>query len=105
MITANILQDSTRITDLVARWGGEEFVLLLPETNHEGAMEIAERIRKTVADYPLVFNQQPVDFTISIGVATTLDGMPSFNELLNISDMALYQSKEQGRNQVSSIII
>lgn len=105
VIIANILQDSTRVTDLVARWGGEEFVLLLPETGHDLAMEIAERIRKNIAEKTLIFEQQKVSFTVSIGVATTLEGEPSFNELLIIADMALYQSKEQGRNRVSSIII
>ncbi|WP_281560059.1 diguanylate cyclase [Thalassomonas sp. RHCl1] len=102
---ANILQDSTRITDLVARWGGEEFVLMLPETGHDLAMEIAERIREKVAATELAFQDNKVNFTISIGVATTENGEPSFTELLSISDMALYQSKEQGRNRVSSIII
>lgn len=102
---ANILQDSIRITDLVARWGGEEFVLMLPETGHDPAMEIAERIREKVAATKLAYQDKNITFTISIGVATTENGEPSFTELLSISDMALYQSKEQGRNQVSSIII
>jgi len=105
LTTANILQDSTRVTDLVARWGGEEFVLLLPETGHDLAMEIAERIREKIARTELQVQDKVVRFTLSIGVATTEDGEPSFTELLSISDMALYQSKEQGRNRVSSIII
>jgi len=97
---ANSLKEQVRDSDLLARFGGEEFVIVLPHTSQKDAMIVAEKLRKTIAS--LVINSMgDRKITISIGVAT----MPELNanhsdELLGAADRALYLAKEQGRNRV-----
>lgn len=94
---SNIIAKNIRKTDTLARWGGEEFICLLPETNLENAFIAAEKLRKTVETSSL-HPQQTV--TISIGVAS-LDMQDSNSEaLFNRADQAMYKAKENGRNQV-----
>ncbi|GEM_PF-619280 len=90
---AEILSKECRAYDVVTRFGGEEFAILLPDTDRETAMEVAERIRLTAAqaDWP---NQA---LTISLGVCSWLNGMQA-DELLRFADKALYQAKNRGRN-------
>ncbi len=85
---ASILRQSVRAGDQVARWGGEEFLVLLPQSTCDGALEVAERIRQTVRDHP--FPHRHV--TVSVGVAVFTDGM-SDDALLNAADAALYRAK------------
>ncbi len=97
---AEILQSSTRRDDLVGRYGGEEFCLVLPGMTETVAMKAAERMRlriKTEAEKR--FNNGP-RVTASLGVATILDGPESPEALNNMADEALYLAKESGRNQV-----
>ncbi|OHE58324.1 MAG: hypothetical protein A2Z47_02320 [Thermodesulfovibrio sp. RBG_19FT_COMBO_42_12] len=103
-----ILLTNVREIDMAFRYGGEEFAVLLPETKHEDAIIVAERIRKTVAQtvfYPFTLNGQPdvVSKTVSIGVTEFRheDNMKSF---LKRVDSALYQAKESGRNMVVHLI-
>ncbi|HWC31566.1 MAG TPA: diguanylate cyclase, partial [Actinomycetota bacterium] len=87
--------------DQFARYGGEEFVILLPETPCDGALVVAEKIRKAVAARP--FTSQtgpPVRVTVSIGVAAYPDDGESADDLLRTADAALYRAKERGRNRV-----
>ena len=93
-----------RPTDLLGRMGGEEFAILLPQTNLERAALIAERIRALVEASPALHHGEAVPVTVSVGVAQwhghdgeTVDG------LLNRSDQALYQAKELGRNRVAGL--
>ena len=95
-----ILQANARLSDTTARYGGEEFAVLLPETDAEGAMEVAERLRLAIADYP--WNQQPI--TVSIGIACLLPGMESAADLMEHVDQALYAAKGAGRNRVERFI-
>ena len=97
---ANICQESKRATDIVARLGGEEFALLLPETDLAGAVVLAERIRKRVAANAVKLDIGSVALTISIGVAEKNIDTEHFNALLKLSDQRLYSAKRAGRNRV-----
>ncbi len=98
---ARILLDHARDTDIVARWGGEEFVVLAPETSEQQATELAERLRAEVSAYPFLGREtQPNGLiTISVGVAT-LQSDGSHVSLVERADAAVYQAKAAGRNTV-----
>lgn len=93
--------NTLRNVDIFGRWGGEEFVALLPETDVEGAVIIAERLRKVVGDNMLVFNDQKIAFTVSIGVAQYKDGEVNIDAPLSRADQAVYDAKKAGRNRIS----
>lgn len=94
---AVVLQGRLRTTDSVARMGGEEFVVLLPDTDAEGALLVAQElvVRAASTDVPVAGT-----FTISVGCVTTKQPPESKEELLKASDRALYAAKQQGRNRV-----
>lgn len=92
---ARHLQKNLRHEDFLARWGGEEFAILMPDTSTEEAFKLAERLRKSVADTSIC--NQPVTF--SGGVASWTPGL-SAETLLGKADRALYQAKENGRNRI-----
>jgi diguanylate cyclase (GGDEF)-like protein len=100
---AYILRGYQRATTTVARYGGEEFVLLLPETGKEGAMRVADNIRKRVNDhrFPGEEKQPEVTVTVSIGVATFPEDGTDRKALIHSADQALYKAKQKGRNAVS----
>jgi two-component system cell cycle response regulator len=90
-----------RSVDLVARVGGEEFVVVMPETNLAGAAVVADRMRLAVADEPFVLGSgEKLPVTISIGVAITAESGESLDALLKRADDALYAAKNGGRNRV-----
>ena len=95
---ADVLKRNARSIDLPARMGGEEFNVLLPGIDSKGAMAAAERIRKAI-------ELQELDIighiTASIGVATFLEHSDNIEEILELTDQAMYQSKRNGRNQVT----
>ena len=97
------VRDKTRRSDLLVRRGGEEFVLVLPATDHERALALAERIRRSVAE-PAFDDDAgpPIRQTVSIGVATW-DGHETAEDLLHRADMALYAAKSAGRDRVWSL--
>ena len=99
-IVAAICNDSRRATDIAARVGGEEFALLLPETDVHGALILAERIRLRVAANPIICDGKPVPLTVSIGTAERSADLDDFNALLKRSDQMLYAAKSAGRNCV-----
>jgi len=93
--------------DQVYRLGGEEFAILLPETPHEGALAVAERVRAAVEKHPAPTQAGEIPFTISAGVATypyqaQETTIQSLNDLINLADQALYRAKQSGRNRVAS---
>ena len=99
---AKVFRSHLRHYDVPARFGGEEFCILLPETPVEEALEIAERIRKAVSETPFEVetSSQPIRATVSIGVAAfPRDGVDA-NELIHQADLAVYRAKLQGRNRV-----
>jgi len=97
------LRGIIRETDLLFRWGGEEFVVLLPHTVPGEAPALAERIRKAVAERPFVANEAHPDVavTVSVGVAGTSSWPVDPDALIASADAACYEAKARGRNQVS----
>lgn len=90
-----------RPADVFARFGGEEFCVLLPETDQKGAITIAERIRLAIGQAPVEYEGELIPITISAGVASTVpDPETPPDRLLNLADKALYDAKESGRNRV-----
>ena len=100
---SHILQASARNGDLIARWGGEEFLVLLPETDLAAAMVMAERLRFFIAETPLFWQGDKISFTASFGVSQ-YQQQSNLNELISEADHYLYQSKDDGRNTVRSRI-
>jgi diguanylate cyclase (GGDEF)-like protein len=98
---AGCLQAAVRVEDIVCRYGGEEFVILLPEITRERAMEAAERLRQRVATMRLEYRGESLrQISISVGLATYPDLASDAVDLLRMADRALYQAKRAGRNQV-----
>lgn len=93
---AELLSESVREADLVGRCGGEEFGLLLPDTDIHGAMQFAERIRISVQT--LLVKPYEISCTISLGVATADAGVTKYRQLIERADKALYLAKRSGRN-------
>ena len=101
---AQLLGQQARGQDVAGRLGGEEFALLLPDTDGPGAVVIAERLRGAVqvSDAVRTGDGEVVRYTVSVGVATLEAGDASFESLLQRVDRALYQAKERGRNRVET---
>lgn len=98
---SRLLTQSCRAGDVLSRWGGEEFVMLLPETDLEQACALAERIRQVIAAERLAIKRHHIAFTASLGVAE-YDQQASLEALMHEADMRLYAAKANGRNQVCS---
>jgi len=96
------LQKSNRNTDLTYRYGGEEFVILLNQTDEEGALIIAERVREAIESMEVTYDTQKIKTSISIGV-TTFCETDSSDSLFNRADKALYEIKKKGGNQVIAL--
>jgi diguanylate cyclase (GGDEF)-like protein len=98
------LRASVRETDLLFRWGGEEFVVLLPHTEPDAATVLAERVRAAVEARPFLEDEafRPVRVTVSVGTAGAADYPIDPDELLARADAACYRAKEAGRNRVEA---
>ncbi|GAB4348378.1 MAG: GGDEF domain-containing protein [Gammaproteobacteria bacterium] len=89
-----------RDSDQFFRYGGEEFVALLPNTDQKGALQLAERIRKAMASHPVTYGEQSTKVTVSIGIASLGENDTDSPEtLFERADKALYQAKSEGRNR------
>jgi diguanylate cyclase (GGDEF)-like protein len=99
---SELVNETMRSRDVFARLGGEEFVAIMPSTDHDQAKAIAVRVIEKIAQYD--FSQLGVntDITLSIGVANLKDTNAEFDDLLHAADLAMYQAKSQGRNQMVS---
>jgi two-component system cell cycle response regulator len=90
---------SIRLEDMIGRWGGEEFLVDLPDTVAEGAAELAERLRRVVADEPCsLADGDTIRVTISVGCAASLTD--DAGRLVRSADAAMYQAKQSGRDRV-----
>lgn len=97
---ARVIRRDCRDVDIPVRYGGEEFLLVLPEVNQEGAVVVAERLRKALQREAIAHDDVQLSVTASIGVAAYPEDVESHHQLLELADKALYMSKRLGRNQV-----
>ena len=100
-VIARLIERGVRQTDIVARYGGEEFAAILTNTGTNGAFDIAERVRRNVADtrFPNESAQPNKYLTVSVGVATISSSLSTLTDLIREADHALYQAKKTGRNR------
>ena len=100
---SKLLLECIREVDTLARYGGDEFTILLPDTPHEAAVAVAERIRRSVEDYLFEGGDAaPLRLTISAGVASSPQHGRTHEELLDAADKAMYRAKSLGRNRCCS---
>jgi len=92
--------DNLRRIDILGRLGGDEFTILLPETDMFTASQVAERVRNTVADRPVVTEENPISVSVSLGVARATSATPDLEVLISRADAAMYIAKREGRNRV-----
>jgi c-di-AMP phosphodiesterase-like protein len=93
------MSSTVREYDLVGRYGGEEFLIVLPNCNAEAAREVAERVRQRIGDSPILTVAAQVEVTVSIGVSQWRSGQ-EIHDLLHGADVAMYRAKQRGRNRV-----
>lgn len=96
---ANCIKESLRGSDVLYRYGGEEFVILLNDTDIDGAKILAERIRKSIENNTIAYGLNIIKLTASLGIST-LRGNDTSEMLINRADEAMYKAKENGRNQI-----
>lgn len=100
---AALLNSTIREGDVLARWGGEEFAIMLPLTSLDDAVSMAERIRETIAGKQITYGISKIRTTISAGIAQIDSKTKSIDELFTIADAGLYQAKQDGRNRVCAV--
>ena len=100
--TTDTLTRMARGSDVIARIGGEEFLLVLPNTDLNSARVLAERIRATIDEHPMQVHRQNIHITVSLGVACA-EGAVNLDELSEAADRAMYLAKRGGRNRVASV--
>lgn len=98
---ANLMQNRLRATDVIGRYGGEEFMIILQETGHPGARIVAENLVRKVNQSPLDIGvEEPIHVTVSAGFASYPIDVPDADGLVRLADMGLYEAKRSGRNRV-----
>ncbi len=98
---AELSQRMLRNSDVCGRYGGEEFVVFLPNTQLDSAEVLAERIRKRIEEQVILHEEEEIRFTVSLGVSELREEMETYEQWIAAADKALYQSKEQGRNRIT----
>ncbi|MBP7867695.1 MAG: diguanylate cyclase [Acidobacteria bacterium] len=96
---AERMQSAVRRADLIGRWGGEEFLFIFPDTDLDGGVTVAEKIRRSIAESPVVYHDVRLDITITLGVCL-YDRVEDMDETLKRADEALYEGKRTGKNRV-----
>jgi diguanylate cyclase (GGDEF)-like protein len=97
---ASVIKKATRETDIAGRYGGEEFAIILPDTPIANVEFVAERIRRLVEKYTVVYDEINIKFTISLGIAGFKHSQKDSTHWLDAADKALYQAKNSGKNRV-----
>ena len=98
---AAVIRGSARETDVVSRFGGDEFAVVLPDTGGEGAYAVGERVRERIAAHTFLADDGlDIHLTVSVGVATLPDAAASAEELVQAADKAMYLVKESGKNGI-----
>jgi len=97
---AEIADNLRRESDTLARWGGEEFIFLLPNTDSFHAANVAERVRSAIDEKTIQIGEQALNITVSIGVASYPEDSDKLEDLLSMADAALFEAKRSGRNRV-----
>ncbi|HEY8554985.1 MAG TPA: diguanylate cyclase [Burkholderiales bacterium] len=100
-LTTACIRRELRETDVAGRYGGDEFVVMLPETSARGAQELSERIRRAVAAKGMEVRGRTIQTSVSIGIAAFPEHGTDFRSILNKADQAMYLSKKTGRNRVT----
>jgi diguanylate cyclase (GGDEF)-like protein len=100
---AEMCRHERRRSDVAARFGGEEFLLLLPETKLSEAHEIAERLRRQIETRDLSVGSHAITATVSAGVAQATSSMDTIFDLIKVADQRLYTAKHSGRNRVCAL--
>jgi diguanylate cyclase (GGDEF)-like protein len=100
-LVSKLMQESSRDIDTCGRYGGEEFVAILPNTDAEGALTYCERLRVLIAKQMLESEGKIIQFTISLGIAQLNERIEDHSSWIVCADKALYQSKDGGRNQTN----
>ncbi|MGD9662760.1 MAG: GGDEF domain-containing protein, partial [Porticoccaceae bacterium] len=98
---ANVLAKSLRSQDVISRWSGDEFLVILPGQTQATALKVAERLRRRVEEIQLAIFNQPVAVSISVGV-TGVEAALSAADIISMADAGLYQAKHRGKNRVMS---
>jgi diguanylate cyclase (GGDEF)-like protein len=97
------LRENIREIDFIGRFGGEEFSVFLPQTSKEQALQVAERLRETIADTEFSAYDEKVRLTVSIGIATFPQNSKDRDFLIEVADKTLYKAKQAGRNRVYAL--
>ncbi|MBA6347023.1 MULTISPECIES: sensor domain-containing diguanylate cyclase [unclassified Colwellia] len=98
--TAKVISELLRLGDLFGRYGGEEFAIILPNTDLVGALDVAERIRVAISKNIINFQEVEINVTASVGVAVITEADTRYEDLISRTDLALYDAKASGRNIV-----
>ena len=93
-------QNNLREVDIIGRYGGEEFIVFLPNTSDTGARVVADRFCKSIANASIETNVGALSITVSLGVGTLTNDCPDLKTLIDRADQALYEAKRTGRNRV-----
>ena len=99
-LLGELIAQELRKIDIACRYGGEEFVILLPETGLDKARSAAERLRKKIMDQKVDYEGKSIQVTASFGIVTLSQNMSTVEDMLGVADEAMYRAKEKGRNQV-----